>query len=305
VWSVSIALTLGAVWLLLIGGLDLLRAGVLWNSMRGAESNMVGPALLVVVGLVFLAERIWPAVPRPALSRPHLVDAGYLGLYALVGPVVTLLNTGFALTTTRYAHFLVLRRLPLAPKALVVALVLIGIDAMNWAAHNANHRFAALWRFHALHHSQEDMSVFTTFRTHPLAHASYLPAVLPALVLGASGPMPATALIVYGCLVTLPHANLRWTYGPLGAILVSPAFHRLHHASGPVGGKRAVNFGFVLTCWDRLAGCAAYPKDAPCPTGIAGRTVPVEQTAKPWNAWRTVAAQLVQPFRPSSGLEGR
>ena len=35
------------------------------------------------------------------------------------------------------------------------------------------------------------MNVFTTFRTHPLSHASYLPALLPALVLGASGAVPA------------------------------------------------------------------------------------------------------------------
>ena len=91
----------------------------------------------------------------------------------------------------------------------------MGIDAMNWAAHVANHRSLTLWRLHALHHSQEDMSVLTTFRTHPLVHASYLPSLLPALILGASGTVPAVAIIVYGCLITLPHANLRWRFGPL------------------------------------------------------------------------------------------
>ena len=146
---------------------------------------------------------------------------------------------------------------------------------MNWLAHVANHRSAALWRLHALHHSQEDMSVFTTFRTHPLAHASYLPALLPALVLGASGPVPASALIVYGCLVTLPHANLRWTFGPLGRILVSPAYHRLHHARTPLDSRGAVNFGFVLVCWDRMARRAAFPTgEEPILTGIDGPTGP-------------------------------
>ena len=168
-----------------------------------------------------------------------------------------------------------LRRLPLVPQVVVVALILVGIDAMNWAAHVANHRSAALWRFHALHHSQEDMSVFTTFRTHPLSHVSYLVALLPALVLEASGTVPAAGLIVYACLVTLPHANLRWSFGPLGRVLVSPAYHRLHHASSPVEGRRAVNFGFVLVCWDRLAGCAVYPFGRqPVATGVAGRPVP-------------------------------
>ena len=72
----------------------------------------------------------------------------------------------------------------------VVGAILVGIDAMNWLAHVVNHRSAALWRLHALHHSQEDMNVFTTFRTHPLMHVSYLPALLPALVLGAGGTVP-------------------------------------------------------------------------------------------------------------------
>jgi sterol desaturase/sphingolipid hydroxylase (fatty acid hydroxylase superfamily) len=258
---------------------------------------MTGPVLLLVVTGLFLAERRWPAVPRSARARAHLVDAGYLLLLLVVGPFVTVLDTGFALVMERHARFLVLSRLPVIPRAVVLALILIGIDAMNWAAHLANHRSAVLWRFHALHHSQEDMSVFTTFRTHPLSHVSYLIAVLPALVLGASGTVPAAGLIAYGCLVTLPHANLPWTFGRLGRLLVSPAYHRLHHADAPVDGAAAVNFGFVLVCWDRLAGTAAFPSGRrPVPTGLVGRPVPVEQAASGSRIAAVMLAQLAQPF---------
>jgi sterol desaturase/sphingolipid hydroxylase (fatty acid hydroxylase superfamily) len=266
---------------------------------------LVGPALIAVVWVVSVAVLRWPAVRRPALARAHIVDASYLGLYVLVGPLVTLLNTGFAGLVWRYGHFLILPRLPLVPQIFVVAGILVGIDAMNWAAHAANHRSAALWRFHALHHSQEDMSVFTTFRTHPLSHVSYLVALMPALLLAASGTVPAVGVIVYACLVTLPHANLRWGFGALGRILVSPAYHRLHHASSPVEGRQAVNFGFVLVCWDRMAGCAVYPFGSqPVPTGVAGRLVPVEQAAVPTRLPHVIIAQLIQPFRVRAGLEG-
>jgi sterol desaturase/sphingolipid hydroxylase (fatty acid hydroxylase superfamily) len=258
-----------------------------------------------MVAAVFVAERIWPAVPRRAAARGHLVDAGYLGLYALVGPLVTLLSTGFALAVERYAPFLHLGRLPIVPQLAVVVVILLGIDATNWAAHLANHRTAVFWRFHALHHSQEEMSVFTTFRTHPLAHVSYLPALLPALVLASSGTVPAVGLIAYGCLVTLPHANLRWNYGRAGRWVVSPAFHRLHHANTSVEGMQAVNFGFVLAVWDRLARTAAFPYGRPVmETGLGGRAVPIEQEATPAQTWRVVARQLTQPFRLRSGLEG-
>jgi sterol desaturase/sphingolipid hydroxylase (fatty acid hydroxylase superfamily) len=306
VWASALSLTGLALWLMLVGLLDLAHAHVLISALGSAQTRMVGPVLIGVVAAVFVAERWWPAVPRKALDRAHLTDAGYLALYGLVGPLVTLLNTGFALVVERDAHFLVIRHLSLVPQLVVVGLILVGIDAMNWAAHVANHRWATLWRFHALHHSQEQMSVLTTFRTHPLAHATYLPALLPALVLEASGTVPAIGVIAYGCLVTLPHANLKWTYGRLGRVLVSPAFHRFHHAKYPVDGRRAVNFGFVLVCWDRLAGCAVFPCDRPAvDTGLEGRPVPIEQEAAPSSVWRVLAAQLMQPFRLRSGLEVR
>jgi sterol desaturase/sphingolipid hydroxylase (fatty acid hydroxylase superfamily) len=287
-----------AIWLGWVGWDALSRSGGLLHALMTAQGRTVGPGLVAVVAVVFLAERRWPAVRRPLLARAHLVDAGYLALFAIVAPFVALLNTGFAVTVERHAHFLVLSRLPFLPRVVAMGAILAGIDAMNWVAHVANHRSAALWRLHALHHSQEDMSVFTTFRTHPLAHASYLPALLPALVLGASGAVPNAGLIAYGCLVTLPHANLRWTFGPLGRILVSPAYHRLHHANTPVAGRAAVNFGFVLVCWDRLAGCAVAPSGgAPIRTGIGGRPVPIEQTAPRYRVGHSVVAQIVQPFR--------
>ncbi len=305
IWLLMLVVAAAAIWLSVVGWRALTRGGDLGHALRTAPGQMVGPAVVGVVAAVFLAERRWPAVPRPALARAHVVDAGYLALFAVIAPLVMLLDTGFAVTVDRYAPFVVLSRLPFLPQIVVTGLILVGIDAMNWFAHVCNHRSTVLWRFHALHHSQEDMSVFTTFRTHPFAHASYLLALIPALALGASGTLPAAALVVYSCLVTLPHANLRWTFGPLGRILVSPAYHRLHHASTPIAGRVAVNFGFVLVCWDRLGRCAVFPAGGPpIPTGIGGRPVPIEQTARGVGVAHVVLAQLVQPFAPGAATDG-
>src|SRR5579871_6352904 len=304
VWASTLGLTGAAVWLI-VAGWHALRGPGFISALTTAQGQMVGPVLIAVVAAVFVAERLWPAVPRRPLARAHVVDAGYLVLFAFVAPLVTLLNTGFVVTLDRHAHFLVLRHLPLAPQAVVVALIIVGMDAMNWASHVANHRAAPLWRFHALHHSQEDMSVFTTFRTHPLAHASYVFAVLPALVLEASGSLPGAAVIAYGCFVTLPHANLRWTFGPLRRVLVSPAYHRLHHARSPIAGRDAVNFGFVFVCWDRLAGCAVHPSGpVPVATGLGTRPVPVEQVGPASAVPRVIVAQLTQPWRAKTALDG-
>jgi sterol desaturase/sphingolipid hydroxylase (fatty acid hydroxylase superfamily) len=290
----------GAVgWLGFVGTSTLIGAGDLSRALASAQGRTVGPALIALVAALLLAEHLWPAVPRPFLARAHLVDAGYLALFAIVVvPLLTLVETGFAVEMTRHARFLILSHLPLVPQALVVVVTLVGIDAMNWGAHVANHRSASLWRLHALHHSQEDMSVLTTFRTHPLVHATYLGALLPALILGANGAVPAAALIIYGCLVTLPHANLQWSFGPLGRIVVSPAYHRLHHARTSLDARGTVNFGFVLVCWDQLARHALFPTGGePIATGISGRPVPIEQSESGTGIWRIVLTQLAQPFR--------
>jgi len=297
----------GALWLGVVGWRALARAGEVSQTLAAAPGRMVAPALVVVVVAVFVAERRWPAVRRPWSANAHLVDLGYLLLFAaVVAPLVTLLETGFGVEVRRHARFLLLGRLAIVPRSAVVVAIVVGIDAMNWAAHVANHLSRSLWRFHALHHSQEDMSVFTTFRTHPLSHVSYLAALLPVLVLGSSGAVPAAALIAYGCLVTLPHANLCWTYGALGRAVVSPAYHRLHHAAAPLDGRGTVNFGFVLVCWDRLAGLAALPTAGPAvPTGIAERPVPLEQGVGRSRVGVVMVRQLAQPFGVHAAMDRR
>jgi sterol desaturase/sphingolipid hydroxylase (fatty acid hydroxylase superfamily) len=290
-----------------VGLRTLVSAHSLSASIASARGNTVGPVLIIFIAVILFVERLWPAVARPVFSRAHLVDLGYLVLFAVVVlPLLTVVETGFSVEVSRHARFLELGRLPLGSQVVVAGLILVGIDAMNWAAHVANHRSLTLWRLHALHHSQEDLSVLTTFRTHPLVHASYLPSLFPALVLGASGTVPGLAIVVYGCLITLPHANLRWTFGPLGRVVVSPAYHRLHHAATFLDERGTVNYGFVLVCWDQMIRRAEFPRRgaSPVATGISGRPVPIEQVGLTGSALRTVAAQLAQPFKRRAATDG-
>ncbi len=303
-WAGVLSIAGFSAWLAVVGASGLLASHDLWSSVATARGRAIGPAIVVMVVALFICEQRWPAVRRPLLARAHLVDASYFLLAGLVViPVLTLVETGFAVEIQRHVPFLVLDRLPLVPRVVVVVLTLVGIDAMNWCSHVANHRFTTLWRLHALHHSQEDVSVFTTFRTHPLIHATYLPALLPGLLLGASGTVPGAAVIAYGCLVALAHANLPWRLGPLHRVVVSPAYHRIHH-SRDLGQKGNVNFGFVLVVWDQLARRAEFPgAGPPVVTGIDTRPVPMEQDVRPSRLAGVVLAQLAQPFRRYSATD--
>jgi len=85
-----------------------------------------------------------------------------------------------------------------------------------------------------------------------------------------------------------------WSFGPVGRVLCSPAYHRLHHA---LDGPYDVNLGIVLTIWDVLASRAVFPSvGAPVSeTGLAGRPLAVEQS-DPRRHLRLLLGQLVEPF---------
>jgi sterol desaturase/sphingolipid hydroxylase (fatty acid hydroxylase superfamily) len=191
-----------------------------------------------------------------------------------------LLGTGFAGLLARLEPWLVVPRVPGVPGWCFLGLAVLGIDAVDWLTHLGNHRITTLWRLHAVHHSQEELSILTTYRAHPLVHVSFLLSAVPILAVGSNTQTPAVVLTVYACLGALPHANVRWTYGRAGRVLVSPAYHRIHHSAT---GRSEGSDGSEATV---------------IPTGLAGRPIPVEQSGHR-RLGRTMLRQLTEPFTPA------
>ena len=275
---------------------DLLRQGQLGTVLSAGRTELAAPLLIALVVATGICERVWPAERRPVLARGHIQDACYLALHAIVViPMMTLLSVGAAALIGDHAPWIELRSTATWPGWLLVPLTVVAMDAANWLAHYADHRLDALWRFHALHHSQEELSVLTSFRAHPLMHTTgFILATIPVMVLMPTRPITPVLITIYVCVGTLQHANLRWTFGPLGRLIVSPAYHRLHHARE----DQAVNLGVVLTIWDVLARRARFPArgDAVGRTGLDGRPVPVEQDNSAGPALVLLAGQLIEPF---------
>jgi sterol desaturase/sphingolipid hydroxylase (fatty acid hydroxylase superfamily) len=172
----------------------------------------------------------------------------------LVIPLMTLLSVGAATLIGGHAGWLELRPAAHWPGWLLVPLTIAAMDGANWLARYADHRLGALWRFRALHHSQEELSVLTSFRAHPLMHTTgFILATIPVVALMPDRPIAPVLITIYICVGTLQHANLRLTFGPLGRVLVSPAYHRLHHAPNrtsatpPRPGGRLFTFQYPVT----------------------------------------------------------
>ena len=139
-------------------------------------------------------------------------------------------------------------------------LYLLVLDFFDYWYHRASHTYHWWWGLHSLHHSQQDMNLWSDNRNHLLDDA--MRDVYMALIALAIGVPPAQYVLLVSVsrmLQSLQHANIRLHFGAVGErLLVSPRYHRMHHAidADPASnGKRFVagcNFAVLFPVWDIL-----------------------------------------------------
>ena len=149
-------------------------------------------------------------------------------------------------------------------------LYLVILDFAEYWRHRLQHRFAAWWALHSLHHSQRKMSFWSDNRNHLLDEvlASLWTAGI-ALLIGVPPAQFALIVVLGRMLESLAHANLRFSFGGAERLLVSPRFHRVHHAIGlgHEGEHRGCNFAVLFPIWDVLFGTANFGHVYPA-TGV-------------------------------------
>lgn len=294
--AAAAAVLIGIGWATNWGGADF--AG----SMTSLRVVVVGPITVALLAIFLVVERVWPAQRRPIFARGYRHDLLFTVLNAtLVVPLMTGLTLAFTAIVSTALPWIVLPKMGMVPRFGAIALVFVAMDACNWFVHLATHRVRMLWRFHEVHHSQEDLNVLSVFRTHPLIHVPYLVALIPGMVLLANGVMSTTLLVLYAGIVAFAHSNTRLGFGPFERIFVSPNYHRIHHL---LDGPQDVNLGFAFTIWDQIFGTAVFPTEATirADTGLPGRPLIVEQSTPRARHLSVFAAQLVAPFRPMHDL---
>jgi len=166
----------------------------------------------------------------------------------------------------------------------VLAYVVISDFLLYWT-HRIFHG-ATMWRFHAVHHSAEEIDWTTAYRFHPVN--MWLGASLVTVFMLFLGVSPTVLLFLVPFDTTTAafvHANLNWTLGPLKYVVATPVFHRWHHTPLDQGGN--TNFAPLLSVWDVLFGTFSMPEHKlPSHYGI-------DEPAYP----QGFIGQLVHPFR--------
>jgi sterol desaturase/sphingolipid hydroxylase (fatty acid hydroxylase superfamily) len=148
---------------------------------------------------------------------------------------------------------------------------LIGDFFFYWM-HRAQH--AWFWRFHAVHHSIEDLNAIASYHhvTEELIRAVfiYVPTGLLVTDAGALGPFLTDLVVLQGFYI---HSCTRLHLGPLRYLIGDNAFHRIHHSNEPH--HFAKNFSGFSPIWDVVFGTAYFPQPGEWPaTGLAGRQEP-------------------------------
>jgi sterol desaturase/sphingolipid hydroxylase (fatty acid hydroxylase superfamily) len=253
--------------------------------------------LLILVVIFVPLERLFGLRPQEIFRARFLGDLVYYFLSSMLPKalvVFTAAMAGYATHRIIPAGFTL--RVSQLPAGLRLACALAIAEVGYYWGHRWSHELPWLWRFHAIHHSAEEMDWLVGSRAHPVDMIfTRLCGILPIYVVGLSQPsrvgLDYLAMLVilistlWGFFI---HANLRWRLGPLEWLLAGPAFHHWHHTYEKPLNR---NFSPMFPLIDRLFGTHYLPKSEwPAKYGTE-TTVP-----------DGLAGQLLQPFVSRSGV---
>ncbi len=263
------------------------------------EILRISALLIVLVALFGMLERVWGLHRQKFLRKAFATDLAYYFITALVPRLILLVPLA---VLSAFAHHLFAGTLyesvaawPTGLRLLAAAVV---SDVGAYWGHRWSHEIPWLWRFHAVHHSAEEMDWLVGSRGHPVdlvftRLCGYLPMYLLGLAQPMGGPKMDLVPVLVAFLGTLwgffVHANLRWRLGVFEWLIATPAFHHWHHDRGDQAGGAASqlnkNYAALLPWVDGLFGTLHLPKrEWPAQYGTDTR-VP-----------ESLQDQLLQPF---------
>ena len=250
---------------------------------------------LALLSLIFIPlERLWAVHPQKTFRPAILTDLGYYFLSSLLPSFLLILPLAAVAWGLHAAIPAPLRDfgagLSFGPRFLLA--MVVGEFGCYWA-HRWMHQIPFLWRFHAVHHSAEQIDWLVNTRAHPLDLVfTRLCGFIPLFIFGLAQPIHdmadpvAIAVVLTGTLWGFfIHANLRWRFGPLEWLISTPAFHHWHHTSDAHYNH---NYSTLLPWMDRLFGTYYMP---------AGTWPPQYGIDEPMP--NTMAEQLAYPLLPA------
>lgn len=170
--------------------------------------------------------------------------------------------------------------------------LLIVVDFTTYWLHRAMHEVPLLWRFHAIHHSTEQMDWLASSRLHlvEIILTRFI-ATVPIFILGFHTSAVFAYLVFISFHAIFIHANVRFRFPYLRWIIATPEFHHWHHSSE----KPAIdkNYAAFIPLYDVIFRTMYMPNHLASVYGTVGYKIPnsfVKQFTWPFkkyiNRWK-------------------
>lgn len=251
-----------------------------------------GAITLAILFVVFtLMEKVFTFNSAKKPWRATLLDLQYAFLAMLYPPFIYfIISVFFGFLALQFEANPYNPRVSIPLFAAQVMIVLFVRDCLIYLRHRIFH-LRPVWAFHSIHHSSEDVNWISAARFHPgenlIEATAEILLFLAATIYGFYPGALSVAGLVIGVYNFFIHSNLRWTFGQLRYVFVSPVFHRWHHSDATEA--RDKNFAAMFSCIDLALGTFYMPMNSrPHSTGLSQQ----EKTVHP----RTLAKQLLYPF---------
>ena len=228
--------------------------------------HISGKAGVLVSALILLLilERLFPAV----MLRVHLTRL--VKNFSLAGFNI-ILSPFIVVPVTLLAAQWQLAWRPEWATGLVIDLLLLDCWIYFW--HRANHAIPLLWRFHEVHHLDENLDVSSALRFH--FGEVILSSLVRAVVIFVLA-IPVSTVAIFEVLLTLSamfhHSNIRlpaWIERPLSYVIVTPSLHFMHHHA--LRADTDSNYAAGLAIWDRIfRSRSTHARTLIMPMGVEG-----------------------------------
>lgn len=203
--------------------------------------------LVLCAGLIGPLERCFPYSSRSSSWTETLLCSGLflvnMLLMALVGgPILVGLEHWLTIPVSHsLSHF-------------IAAFILS--DLMAYGFHRVMHASPFLWRLHRLHHDPQHLTWIMAWRQHPADFVMHGIVVgIPGILLGVDLSGFFALVLIRRMWTSFLHADVDFNLSWLSWLIVTPAFHHLHHRHEPH--FRNCNFGGTFPLWDIMFGTSA------------------------------------------------
>jgi sterol desaturase/sphingolipid hydroxylase (fatty acid hydroxylase superfamily) len=273
--------------------------------------TLAGGVLAAIYVALLIIETRFPLreakCPKPKRFLVNVCLSGLAlgtGVY-IVAPVALVLAMWSAKTSFGLLNVLSL------PPTLKFIFGFLAMDLTFYYWHRANHAFPLFWRFHNIHHVDQDLDVSTSLRFH-FGEVFYSVGfrALQVYLLGISVLTYLVYDVAFQCATLFHHSNVRLPLKlerALNKIIVTPRMHGIHHSI--VKEETNSNYSVIFKWWDVLHGTLKLNiKQADIIIGVPAYMKPQDNKLlsllmlpfrKQRDYWRLTDGK--QPLRLSSG----